>query len=57
MQTKRDKSTYPGRPQGSRNQSTIKRLALKQLESVLLDETASAELRTKAALRLTEVKS
>lgn len=44
-----------GRKPGSLSQSTIKKRALKLLESAVIDDGLPIELRTQAALRLTEV--
>jgi hypothetical protein len=44
----------PGPRPGTKYQKTIRKMAFKQLEQALLDESLSPELRAQAALRLTE---
>jgi hypothetical protein len=55
MQTTKPKNEYMGRPTGSLSKSTIKKRALKLLEQAVLNDELSDELRTKAALRITEM--
>jgi len=44
----------PGRPVGYRTPTTIKKLALKTLEQVMMDASAGAEVRVMAACKLIE---
>ncbi len=44
-----------GRPSGRKGASTIKKIAIKTLEKIMQDETASAEARAMAACALIEV--